>query len=642
MELLDLESARTRSEAEAVTSQLYRLADLAELDGEEEDRFRAVVARATVGDLNTVQGKMTLVQVSSPDIFILIRTLSVPVQTCAERGLASYLAALLSAGADPNLTTVMRPRAAVLLAAAGGRVAALRALLGHGAVEAGVWDQQYRQTVLHQVIRRPRHDLELAPSTATSQPLDYEGCLELVLGCGKLNLASIINVQDVEGNTALHYATQLWDEATVTRLLLLGANIGLRNARGETPISNILPATMERFLNQHCLKSEGNPTNEDFKISFHYDFLAPPRDSEAADTVQLEEGGRKKEAAQPETDVLWYMARSKDHRHLLKHPVITSFLALKWSRISGHYNANLVFSVVVVLLLTLYIFTNYAGHSLGVVPPPCPANTTAGGDTGQDGGRGNSLALWWAVAGVLGLVAAREALQLSVTPGQYLASAENTLEILMLVLAAVMLGHGAPGCHLAFKREIAASVLLISWILMVTMIGRHPQMSSYNIYSTMFYSVLKTFLSILVWFSLFILAYALSFYILLHEDKDEVPGDYPFFDHVGLAIVKTFSMFVGELEFSDIPLSSPFSYVFFLLFVFLIVVVLMNLLNGLAVSDTGLIREQAEIFAHVSRVEVIAQVEATLLGDPAHLLRGEQMRRLMGSIFNIFDIYSAF
>ena len=82
-----------------------------------------------------------------------------------------------------------------------------------------------------------------------------------------------------------------------------------------------------------------------------------------------------------------------------------------------------------------------------------------------------------------------------------------------------------------------------------------------------------------------------------------------------------------------------FSYVFFLLFIFLIVVVLMNLLNGLAVSDTGLIREevsllcekmtyieifsfQAEIHAHVSRVEVIAHVEATLLGDPAHLLRG--------------------
>merc|ERR1712080_143580 len=62
--------------------------------------------------------------------------------------------------------------------------------------------------------------------------------------------------------------------------------------------------------------------------------------------------------------------------------------------------------------------------------------------------------------------------------------------------------------------------------------------------------------------------------------------------------------------------------IFFMTFVFLIVIVLMNLLNGLAVSDASMIREEAEIHSHVSRVEVIAQLEATLLGDPALLLRG--------------------
>ena len=49
-------------------------------------------------------------------------------------------------------------------------------------------------------------------------------------------------------------------------------------------------------------------------------------------------------------------------------------------------------------------------------------------------------------------------------------------------------------------------------------------------------------------------------------------------------------MFVGELEFSDIPIDRtsslmPLSYIYFLAFVLLIVVVLMNLLQGLAVSD---------------------------------------------------------
>ena len=117
-------------------------------------------------------------------------------------------------------------------------------------------------------------------------------------------------------------------------------------------------------------------------------------------------------------------------------------------------------------------------------------------------------------------------------------------------------------------------------------------MSSCNIYSTMFYRVLKTFISFLAWYSLFIVAFSLSFYILLHQDTEGVENEYPFFDKLGLTVVKTFSMFVGELEFSDIPFNSAFSYFFFLLFIFLIVVVLMNLLNGLAVSDTGLIREE--------------------------------------------------
>ena len=87
---------------------------------------------------------------------------------------------------------------------------------------------------------------------------------------------------------------------------------------------------------------------------------------------------------------------------------------------------------------------------------------------------------------------------------------------------------------------------------------------------------------------------------MLHKDtvKREAinEGDsYPFFDQPLLALIKTSTMFVGELEFADIPIDLesplyPLSYFFFLSFVFLIVVVLMNLLNGLAVSDTGAIQ----------------------------------------------------
>ena len=78
------------------------------------------------------------------------------------------------------------------------------------------------------------------------------------------------------------------------------------------------------------------------------------------------------------------------------------------------------------------------------------------------------------------------------------------------------------------------------------------------------------------------------------KDGDD---EYPFFNQPWHAFVKTTIMFVGEIEFADLPidLNSWLSFLFLLAFVFLIIVVLMNLLNGLAVSDTGLIREQAEI-----------------------------------------------
>merc|ERR1712241_1670268 len=140
---------------------------------------------------------------------------------------------------------------------------------------------------------------------------------------------------------------------------------------------------------------------------------------------------------------------------------------------------------------------------------------------------------------------------------------------------------------------------------------------------------MKTFFLFLTWYFLFIIAFGLGFYILLHKDVaesgQENEEDYKFFDSVWLSLVKTATMLAGELEFSDIPINldsnlAPLAYIFFLSFVFLIVIVLFNLLNGLAVSDTGIIRDKAEIFSYRSQVETISTFESMLLGDPFDFL----------------------
>ena len=77
------------------------------------------------------------------------------------------------------------------------------------------------------------------------------------------------------GNTALHLATQFWPQSVVKSLLELGANIGLKNNLQEVPINRILPETMEDFLNNVCMETQGDPTNDKFKITTKFDFLVP-------------------------------------------------------------------------------------------------------------------------------------------------------------------------------------------------------------------------------------------------------------------------------------------------------------------------------------------------------------------------------
>ena len=68
--------------------------------------------------------------------------------------------------------------------------------------------------------------------------------------------------------------------------------------------------------------------------------------------------------------------------------------------------------------------------------------------------------------------------------------------------------------------------------------------------------VLQTFFFFLLWYSFFIVAFGLGFYIMLHTDTDpsskfgaiNPDSDYYFFDSPWLALVKTSTMFVGEID----------------------------------------------------------------------------------------------
>jgi len=561
-----------------------------------------------------------------------------------EKGLDEQVALLLRKGISPN-----NSEHPLLEAAYRGHHGVLRALLADPRINLAVERSGTRETFLHLLLRAEHEAANRA---------DYEQCLRAVLGADSqvdgIALSSLVNRRDGLGNTALHYATQKWGDTAVKSLLELGANIGIKNHWQEIPIAKIRPQTMEEFLDEHCLNFKGDIMHENFEVSFQYNFLAPDKEAlpekykknsfDYEDPSALPQE-RKDSEALPETESLWYMGQSREHRHLLKHPVITSFLWYKWQRMRKYFNRNLRIYFLFVFLLTWYVFREFGSFThakfsnnvfyvlfVAIFPVMLffmirdwvydikdSIRLSSLNDISQRGLSCSTIASlvisnWFealTLAFIVGLIMLEtllkpgliallailflfEVFQLMVSLKRYVFSLENWIELSMIAIVTVILINDPKSFEI--NRNLAAFSILLSWSKMITLIGKHPKNNRLNIYVTMFFKVLKSFFFFLSWYGLFIVAFGLSFFIMLHEDvkKEEhnlkSENDYVYFNTTFLSIVKTLTMFVGELEFSDIPINlessmMPCNYIFFLLFVFLIVVVLMNLLNGLAVRE---------------------------------------------------------
>eukprot|EP00092_Neocalanus_flemingeri_P015698 GFUD01016992.1.p1 GENE.GFUD01016992.1~~GFUD01016992.1.p1 ORF type:complete len:970 (+),score=249.34 GFUD01016992.1:268-3177(+) len=571
--------------------------------------FRMYVSNRTDVDWNADNGQYTLLQYAS------------------EQGRDKIVDYLLDQGAEPGRSAI-NGRPAWVIAAYHGYHKVLQVFfekLTEDEIKKYIIlsDQNHgKRTILHEIVRKQSPKLR---NPQRDENINYEECLKLLFDekkrvRRKFSLSKhterIINFRDAHGETALHYATQQPNQELIKLLLKHGANMGVKNSDGKSPVNRILPTTLEEFFNS-CLEPKGIITDDEFKLTFDYNFLAPP----LLDTEILEEFEAKKsidiektdiQNARPETEALWYMSESKQHRLLLKHPLISSFLWMKWQRIRSFYYFGLLFYFLFVVFLTTLIMLDYGGCSI----QPAVANTQESKEA--ETCRSNTAALKVIVGVFIICLFIVEIMQIAVSFKRYFASPENLMQNLILLLSTILILD--KNLDWEDKRHLAALVIVLSWLECLIYFGLHP---SLNTKVFMFYSVVATFFKFLLWYVFFIISFALSFYIMFHTDHKggEPNADYPFFDKIGPCLTKSFAMFVGELEFSDIPFTNnAISSILFIAFIFLIVVVLMNLLNGLAVSDIGLIREEAEVLSLKSQVDLISYWESILLNDPYNFL----------------------
>ena len=434
-----------------------------------------------------------------------------------------------------------------------------------------------------------------------------------------------INATDAKGNTALHYAVQNENIPSVIALLNHGADIKIRNIFDWPP----LPAEAAGRLFNHCLQTSHHfPDDKDYEIIFDYGLLLASNRHEnvgtamstdtshhATENQDLEslQDRRKVKPIKPEMNLLLYLSQSQEYRHLLSHPIITSFLHLKWFRIRAIYYTNLALYVLLLILLNIYIFMdNRLLDSNPTFMNVSTHNISDGKNTSEGEHQETHLErfwttyknlIWFLLLFVLFCHAVREQFKFVVSPAKYLLTLDSMLDLaLVFTTTTVLLKSWDEDYH---RKLITASSLFLSWVELALIMGRLPNLSV-NI--EMLKSVVRHYTLILSSYFFFVTAFAVTFHIFYHDYVGH-DSDAQTFQTPWAAVKNTVMLMTGGIHVLS---GNGYSSIVLLLFVFIVVMVMSNILMGTAVFDVRTIHENAEMLRAVSRITLLYEIESVL------------------------------
>lgn len=542
-----------------------------------------------------------------PELFNAIDNNESLLILACKKGLVSAVERMLRLGADINATidTSKEPLNAIRSAC----------ICGH-----------YK--VLDLLLRSPKLDLSNSDALisiivknigihSNTPKCNYVKCLEILLNNNKID----INQKDIFDCSALHYAIKFNNTDAIRDILKKGAYIGVKNKFNQLAISNINPKILEKHFDS-CITTNGIRTGEDeFEIHFDYTNLVPIETRQQSEKLTADGRPTTSSARPNEMASIEYMAESNELRHLVRHPLIASFLFLKWNKLAFIFYMNFLLCSLFAVSTVSYILVCYNQEPSSYELKACMRLITF------------VLTVY---------IAVREVSQFIFSPCVYIKSLENYLECVLVVFVILILFDI---CEDSWRRTIAATSILLIAIEIFLLAGSLP-FWSFSTHYVMLKTVTSSFMKSLSLYAIILLAFSLSFFTLLREPPKSQPAKVsPYqqyqqpnrapiaannngngeedddselnkFSNLGLSIMKTLVMSTGEFDAASINFElNPWSYLVFIAFLFLISTVLLNLLNGLAVSDTQVIKSEAELTNYIRRCQVLARYEHALLNQ---------------------------
>jgi ankyrin repeat protein len=521
---------------------------------------------------------------------------------CQMKDRKRFVERLLENGADPNIRNSVTGMPLIHATARSGNFEVLQLLLGKSGKETSLKDYKDR-TILHWLAQ--------VRETEPDDKYILENCFKVLLDKHSVT-KMVIDFRDVSGNTALYIALQNGFRDRAKLLLSKGADVSVRGKACQILLPTTLPI-LEEILDDCLLSNDELLTSRNLQLSLNKEVL---------------------------TNIITPIAESRHLRELLKHPVISTFLYLKWLKVRYIFFLDMAFYVIFLCFLTVYILLSEPYNTLN--DGGTASNTTDnfsfndiyitsginGSSVTSQPNSSNLRFLHIFLMISLSLLTLREIAQLIVHRWVYVKSLENWLEILLIISTFISCSGVVESAEL--KNHSSAVALLLGWLEMLMLSGRLPLLS---VQHEMLRTVILTFLWYMMGYVTLLIAFALSFYILFKGSSEQ--GGAEMFANLPISLLKTIVMFTGEFEASDLSFDTlPYtSHVIFLLFVLLVAIVLLNLLNGLAVNDTGEIRKDAERLSLAARAKLISSIERFANALPKFMKTSVEWKKEMFVIY---------
>ncbi|XP_072017055.1 transient receptor potential cation channel subfamily A member 1-like [Amphiura filiformis] len=359
-------------------------------------------------------------------------------------------------------------------------------------------------------------------------------------------------------------------------------NYSSNMAKGRCPIANLIenmPEIMMKVLDRCVTISEHDPASADF----------------------------------------WAMVQ-QNQVDLLSHPLCIEYLDSKWVA----FGAPIHYSYMTVFLLFVTLFT-YVIACVDPTPFKQEDDTVSHNVNGTSAETqfkyvGHHIALAYIVIyACLNII--KEFVQMFYLGSAYFTCIQNYNELILYVCTLTFALPFWVGIYNHYQWPAGSIAIFFAWF---NLLMYQERIDRIGIFIVMFNEILKTILQVMVMFSVIIIAFGLSFYMLMSGEINHA------FKSPGISIFRVFSMMMGEIEFvesfvepltDDDPatLHYPYlSYIFLVALVILLPILLMNLLIGLAVGDIEAVQRNAKLKRLAMQVNLHSEYEPKI---PAKILQ---------------------